>query len=169
MKRILVLGAGLVAKPLVHYLMDKGHEVTVASRTVSRAAKLVSGHPNGRALELDVQDERKLAELIRGCDLAVSLFPPQFHPVVARLCIAARKNMVTTSYVSPAMQELDGPAKSAGVTVLNEIGVDPGGQAAQSGRLRQKALPSRTRRAWYSLKRAVSGGSASMKTSRSSS
>jgi len=126
MKRVLVLGAGLVAKPLVHYLMDRGHEVAVASRTVSKAAGLVRGHPNGRALELDVQDEKKLAGLIRECDLAVSLFPPQFHPVVARLCIAARKNMVTTSYVSPAMQELDGPAKKAGVTVLNEIGVDPG-------------------------------------------
>jgi saccharopine dehydrogenase (NADP+, L-glutamate forming) len=126
MKRVLVLGAGLVAKPLVHYLLDKGHEVTVASRTVARAAKLVADHPNGRALELDVQDEKKLPDLIRECDLAVSLFPPQFHPVVARHCIAARKNMVTTSYVSPAMQELDGPAKSVGVTVLNEIGVDPG-------------------------------------------
>jgi saccharopine dehydrogenase (NADP+, L-glutamate forming) len=126
MKRVLVLGAGLVAKPLVHYLLNKGHEVTVASRTVAKAAKLTAGHPNGRALELDVQDEKQLADLIRDCDLAVSLFPPQFHPVVARHCIAARKNMVTTSYVSPAMQELDGPAKSAGVTVLNEIGVDPG-------------------------------------------
>jgi saccharopine dehydrogenase-like NADP-dependent oxidoreductase len=126
MKRVLVLGAGLVAKPLVHYLLDKGHEVTVASRTVAKAAALVAGHPNGKALELDVQDEKKLAGLIRECDVAVSLFPPQFHPVVARHCIAARKNMVTTSYVSPAMQELDGPAKSAGVTVLNEIGVDPG-------------------------------------------
>jgi saccharopine dehydrogenase-like NADP-dependent oxidoreductase len=126
MKRILVLGAGLVAKPLVHYLMDKGHEVTVASRTVSKAARLVRDHPNGKALELDVRDEKKLADLIRGCDLAVSLFPPEFHPVVARHCIARRKHMVTTSYVSPAMQELDGRAKSAGVTVLNEIGVDPG-------------------------------------------
>jgi saccharopine dehydrogenase (NADP+, L-glutamate forming) len=126
MKRVLVLGAGLVAKPLVHYLMDKGHEVTVASRTVARAAKLVAGHRNGRALQLDVKDEKKLAALIRECDLAISLFPPQFHSVVARLCIAERKNMVTTSYVSPAMQELDGAAKRAGVTVLNEIGVDPG-------------------------------------------
>jgi saccharopine dehydrogenase-like NADP-dependent oxidoreductase len=34
--------------------------------------------------------------------------------------------MVTTSYVSPAMQELDQPAGGAGVTILNEIGVDPG-------------------------------------------
>jgi saccharopine dehydrogenase-like NADP-dependent oxidoreductase len=34
--------------------------------------------------------------------------------------------MVTTSYVSPAMRALDERATAAGVTLLNEIGVDPG-------------------------------------------
>ena len=34
--------------------------------------------------------------------------------------------MVTTSYVSEAIQDLDGAAKEAAVTVLNEVGVDPG-------------------------------------------
>jgi saccharopine dehydrogenase (NADP+, L-glutamate forming) len=34
--------------------------------------------------------------------------------------------MVTTSYVSDAMLELDEEAKKAGITVMNEIGLDPG-------------------------------------------
>jgi saccharopine dehydrogenase-like NADP-dependent oxidoreductase len=34
--------------------------------------------------------------------------------------------MVTTSYVSPEMKELDAEAKEAGIIILNEIGVDPG-------------------------------------------
>ena len=34
--------------------------------------------------------------------------------------------MVTTSYVSPAMMELDKEVKEADITVLNEIGLDPG-------------------------------------------
>ena len=34
--------------------------------------------------------------------------------------------MVTTSYVSQAIQDLDEAAKEAGITVLNEVGVDPG-------------------------------------------
>ena len=33
---------------------------------------------------------------------------------------------MTTSYVSPAMAELDDEAKKAGITVFNEIGLDPG-------------------------------------------
>ena len=126
MKRVLVLGAGLVARPLVRYLLEKGYQVVMASRTASKAEAMIAGHPNGKALALNVQDETVLAQLIRDCDLAVSLVPFTFHPVVAKHCIAHKKHMVTTSYVSAAMQELDGAARAADVTILNEIGVDPG-------------------------------------------
>jgi saccharopine dehydrogenase (NADP+, L-glutamate forming) len=126
MKRVLVLGAGLVARPLVRYLLEKGYQVVMASRTASKAEAMIAGHPNGKALALNVQDEAVLSQLISDCDLAVSLVPYTFHPVVAKHCIRHRKHMVTTSYVSAAMQELDGAARNAGVTILNEIGVDPG-------------------------------------------
>ncbi|MFH1845009.1 MAG: saccharopine dehydrogenase C-terminal domain-containing protein [bacterium] len=126
MKKVLVLGAGLVAKPLVRYLLDKDYEVICASRTVSKAEKLVDGHANGKAFDLNLQDEAKLIEFIQDCDLAVSLVPPAFHTLVAKLCIEQGKPMVTTSYVSDEMQALDGPAREAGLTILNEIGVDPG-------------------------------------------
>jgi saccharopine dehydrogenase (NADP+, L-glutamate forming) len=126
MKRVLVLGAGLVARPLVQYLLDKKYEVVMASRTVAKAEAMIKGHPNGKAFALNMQDEGELARFIRECDLAVSLVPFAYHPVVAKYCIAGRKHMVTTSYVSAAMQELDAGARSAGVTILNEIGVDPG-------------------------------------------
>jgi hypothetical protein len=33
---------------------------------------------------------------------------------------------VTTSYVSPAMRSLDEDCKKAGITVINEVGLDPG-------------------------------------------
>jgi saccharopine dehydrogenase-like NADP-dependent oxidoreductase len=126
MKKVLVLGAGLVAKPLVRYLLDKKHQVVMASRTVGKAESMIAGHPNGKAFALDMQNEAQMAGFIRECDLAVSLVPFTFHPVVAKYCIAHRKHMVTTSYVSPAMQELDAAARAAGLTLLNEIGVDPG-------------------------------------------
>ncbi|MBI5536856.1 MAG: saccharopine dehydrogenase NADP-binding domain-containing protein [Deltaproteobacteria bacterium] len=126
MKKVLVLGAGLVAKPLVHYLLDKGYHVSVVTRTVSKAEKMIAGYKNADAQPLDLKDEDKLAEHVKGADLAVSLVPPPMHPVVAKMCIAHKKQMVTTSYVSDAMKALDGPAKEAGVTILNEIGVDPG-------------------------------------------
>ena len=127
MKKILVLGAGLVTRPHVRYLLAvPGMEVTVASRTVSKAEALVDGHPRGRAVALDVGDEATLEELIRQHDLSVSMLPYAYHPLVAALCVKHRKHMVTTSYVKDAMLALDGPAKEAGVILLNEVGVDPG-------------------------------------------
>jgi saccharopine dehydrogenase-like NADP-dependent oxidoreductase len=126
MKRVLVLGAGLVAKPLVRFLLEKQYQVTVASRTLSKAEALIAGHRAGKALAVNVQDESVLEKLIKDCDLAVSLLPYTFHPVVARHCIANKKHMVTTSYVSAAMKEQDGAAQKVGVTILNEVGVDPG-------------------------------------------
>jgi saccharopine dehydrogenase-like NADP-dependent oxidoreductase len=127
MKKVLVLGAGLVTRPHVEYLLNvPDFYVTVASRTVSKAEALIGDHANGSAMQLDVSDEAKLRELIAQSDLAVSMLPYVYHPLVARFCIELEKQMVTTSYVSDAIQELDGPAQKAGVLILNEIGVDPG-------------------------------------------
>jgi saccharopine dehydrogenase (NADP+, L-glutamate forming) len=127
MKRVLVLGAGLVAGPLVRYLLDvEGFYITVASRTVEKAGRLIGGASNGTAMSLNVEDEAALASLIAEHDLSISLLPYVHHPLVARLCVEHRKHMVTTSYVKPAMQALDGAAHEAGVILLNEVGVDPG-------------------------------------------
>jgi saccharopine dehydrogenase (NADP+, L-glutamate forming)/spermidine synthase len=54
------------------------------------------------------------------------MVPYAFHPKVAELCIAHKKNMVTTSYVSDAMRKLDADARKAGIIILNEVGLDPG-------------------------------------------
>ena len=127
MNRVLVLGAGLVAGPLVRYLLNvEGFHVTVASRTVMKAQRLIGGAPNGTALSLDVSDESALEVLIAGHDLSISLLPYVYHPLVARLCVKRRKQMVTTSYVKDGMRALDGVAREANVILLNEIGVDPG-------------------------------------------
>ena len=127
MKKVLVLGAGLVCRPLVRYLLEQcGFQVTVASRTVSKADALVGGHPSGRTVALLTEDLGKLEALVRDHDLAISLLPAPQHPLVAELCVRHKKHMVTTSYISPKMKTFDGPARDAGVTLLNEIGVDPG-------------------------------------------
>ena len=127
MKKVLVLGAGLVSRPLVRYLLEQaGCAVTVASRTVSKAEALIDGHAQGTALALDVQDEGEFDRLIGEAELAISLLPYTHHVTVAKLCIKHKIPMVTTSYVSEAMQALDAEAREAGVLLLNELGVDPG-------------------------------------------
>jgi saccharopine dehydrogenase (NADP+, L-glutamate forming) len=127
MKKVLVLGAGLVAGAHTRYLLEQpDFHVTVASRTVRKAKDIIKGYPNGEARQLNVADEAALEGLISQADLSVSLLPYAYHPTVARLCVKHRKHMVTTSYVKEPMVQLDGAAQEAGVILLNEIGVDPG-------------------------------------------
>jgi saccharopine dehydrogenase-like NADP-dependent oxidoreductase len=127
MKKILILGAGLVSRPGVHYLLNqKNLKVTVASRTVSKAEELVEGFSNGAALQVNVENHDELAKVIQKNEIIISLLPWIHHLKVAELCIEHEKHMVTTSYVSPAMKELDEKAREKNLLFLNEIGVDPG-------------------------------------------
>jgi saccharopine dehydrogenase-like NADP-dependent oxidoreductase len=126
MKKVLILGAGMVVKPIVTYLLSKGYHVTVATRTKSKADTMIDGHANGTAVAWTVEDEEALAGMIASHDLTVSLLPWTYHIMVARHCIALKKNMVTTSYVKPEMKALDSQARKAGIIILNELGLDPG-------------------------------------------
>lgn len=126
-KKILVFGAGLVSKPGVRYLLsNKNLIVTVASRTVSKAEKLVEGFENGIAKQVLVDNAAAVEELIKENDIIISLLPWVHHQKVANLCLKHNKHMATTSYVSEGMKKLDKEAKSKGLLFLNEIGVDPG-------------------------------------------
>lgn len=126
MKKVLILGAGMVVKPIVTYLLDKGFKVTVATRTKSKAEAMIGGHPNGSAVSWVVEDEHGLSEMVSAHDLTVSLLPWTHHITVAKQCIAHRRNMVTTSYVKPEMKALDEQCRAAGIIILNELGLDPG-------------------------------------------
>ncbi|KAL2429034.1 Saccharopine dehydrogenase [NADP(+), L-glutamate-forming] [Exophiala dermatitidis] len=125
-KKALLLGAGFVTKPTVQILADAGVEVTVACRTLESAKKLAEGLKNTRPISLDVTNAEALDAEMERADLAISLIPYTFHATVIKSAIRKKKNVVTTSYVSPAMLELEEQAKEAGITVLNEIGLDPG-------------------------------------------
>lgn len=127
MKKILILGAGLVAGALVRYLLaQEGFEVKVASRTPGKAQALVGNAKNGSAEQINVDNRTELEHLISKADLSISLLPYVYHPLVAKLCIKHKKAMVSASYVKEEMKALDAAAKEAGIILLNEIGVDPG-------------------------------------------
>jgi len=124
---VLILGAGLVARPAVRYLLDvPGVQVTVATRTVAKARDLVQDHERGRAVAFNVDDHDALDDLVGRHDLTVSLLPATRHVEVAEACLSHRRHMATTSYISPAMRELDERVREAGLVFLNECGVDPG-------------------------------------------
>ncbi|KAF2031399.1 Saccharopine dehydrogenase [Setomelanomma holmii] len=125
-KSALLLGAGFVTRPTVEVLAKSGVKVTVACRTLEKAQSLAKGIPNTNAISLDVNNADALDTEVAKVDVVISLIPYTFHATVIKSAIRKKKNVVTTSYVSPAMMELDAQAKEAGITVFNEIGVDPG-------------------------------------------
>lgn len=125
-KSVLLLGAGFVTRPTAEILGNAGINITVACRTLERAEKLASGIKNAHAISLDVNDSEALDREVAKVSVVISLIPYTFHAAVIKSAIRNKKNVVTTSYVSPAMMELDKEAKEAGITVMNEIGLDPG-------------------------------------------
>ncbi|KXX78096.1 Saccharopine dehydrogenase [NADP(+), L-glutamate-forming] [Madurella mycetomatis] len=124
--KVLMLGAGFVTRPTLDILSEAGIPVTVACRTLATAKQLSEGVKSANPISLDVTDDKALDAEVAKHDLIISLIPYTFHAAVIKSAIRNKKNVVTTSYVSPAMLELDAEAKAAGITVMNEIGLDPG-------------------------------------------
>ncbi|KAJ3105973.1 hypothetical protein HDU96_008367 [Phlyctochytrium bullatum] len=87
---------------------------------------MVSKKQNATAIALDVNDEKSLEDEVAKYDIVISLIPYTHHAKVIKAAVKHKKHVVTTSYISPAMLEHDESAKAAGITVMNEIGVDPG-------------------------------------------
>ncbi|TFG99833.1 saccharopine dehydrogenase [Candidatus Thorarchaeota archaeon] len=127
MKKVLCLGAGLVARPFIHYLSEHGFHVVVASRTKNKAEKLIEGCKNAEAIAFNIAtDDGLLEDLTAKVDLVCSLLPYTFHVKAAKVAIKHKKPFCTTSYISDEMKALEDDAKKAGVLLLNECGVDPG-------------------------------------------
>ena len=126
MNKVLILGAGLVVKPMVEFLLENNFTVKIATTTKEKADRMIKGHPNGSSIRWSTEEADVLEKLVFEHDLAVSFLPYKYHVMVAKACIKCGKPLITTSYVQPEMQSLDEDAKMAGVILLNEIGLDPG-------------------------------------------
>lgn len=127
MAHVTVLGAGLVAGPVVRHILESSqHTVSVAARSADRARALLNGHPRGDVVPFEIDDAAALDRLVAKSDVVVSMLPYTHHLAVAERCLAHKRHLVTTSYVQPAMRALDAEAKARGVILLNELGLDPG-------------------------------------------
>ncbi|CAO1402727.1 unnamed protein product [Diamesa hyperborea] len=127
-KRILILGAGMVSAPLVEYLSrDKDISMKVCSHLKEEADRLAYRYNNVESLYMNVlENQENLAKLCEESDCVVSLLPYALHGLVAKYCVEGKTHLVTASYESPEVKALHEQAKAAGVTLLNECGLDPG-------------------------------------------
>lgn len=68
---------------------------------------------------IDVSDAKAVGELIKDSDVVISYVPAFLHIHIAKVCLEHGKNLVTASYISPEMKELDAAVRQKGLTFLN--------------------------------------------------
>lgn len=129
-KRILVLGAGRSSAALIAYLAEvcaqQNWDLTVGDFSEHAARKMTQDYPNVKAIAFDISQETVASRFISEHNLVVSLLPAHLHTKVAGYCLKFKKHLVTASYVSEEMQDMNSAAKTNGLLFLNECGLDPG-------------------------------------------
>lgn len=130
MKHILLFGAGKSATVLIGYLQQVAilHQwrVTIVDQDQAALAAKTGEHPLIHPVAVSITDEPARMALIRSADVVISLLPPSLHILVAGDCLAARKSLLTASYVDNRMRSMATACKQAGILFLCEMGLDPG-------------------------------------------
>ena len=130
MKKILIIGAGKSSSYLIKYLLKKSEQenlkLIIGDISTENSDKLINNHINAESVVLDVFNKKQRESYIKAADIVISMLPARFHIEVAKDCVSYGKNMVTASYISKEIKELDDAVKKKGLIFMNEIGVDPG-------------------------------------------
>jgi saccharopine dehydrogenase-like NADP-dependent oxidoreductase len=130
MKRILVFGAGRSAYFTIKYLAEHSEKkqwiITVSDALAENLEAVQHEFPEINVQQCDVRDEYSRKNLFRTQDIVISLLPAGFHYLVALDCVASGVNLITPSYLNPEIELLHEAAVKQNITILNEIGLDPG-------------------------------------------
>lgn len=130
MRKILIIGAGKSSSSLIKYLAENAQkenwQITIGDVTIEHLDRNIQGFEFLRPIQFDAFNEEQREKEISDCDIVVSMLPARFHIIVAKDCLRLKKHLVTASYVSDEISELDEEVKSNGLIFMNEIGLDPG-------------------------------------------
>jgi lysine 6-dehydrogenase len=123
MKKVVVLGAGLVGKVMAIDL-QAAFDVTSVDYNAD-TLKEVAAH-GVKTIEADLKDHQALKKLVAGFDLVVGAVPGFMGFETVRAVIEAGKNMVDISFFPEDPFLLDDLARKQNVTVVTDCGVAPG-------------------------------------------
>ena len=129
-RSILVVGAGKSTSYLLDYFLEQSAEedlkIIIGDKNPEGVPEAYHKHPNSRVISLDTNDVQTRKDNVKQADIIVSMLPPTMHLDIARDCLEFNKNLVTASYISEEMRQLDPEVRSKGLVFMNEIGLDPG-------------------------------------------
>lgn len=123
MKKIVVLGAGLVGKAMAIDLA-KSFDVTCVDLSEEALAGLQAR--GIKTLKADLKDVNLLASIIEKYDLVVGAVPGFMGLQTALTCAEVGRNMVDISFFPEDPFQLDDLAKKNNVTIVTDCGVAPG-------------------------------------------
>ncbi len=129
--KALVLGLGLQGKAVIHDLSQSNLITDIIGadmNTASAEAFLKRGSYSKVKLQrIDVAEKQDLADFMRKNDasIVICMLPTFLAHKVAESCIEAGIAFVNTSYAN-WVEDLDEQAKARGITILPEMGFDPG-------------------------------------------
>ncbi len=124
MKKIIVLGAGMVGKAMA---IDLSTKYKVKSVDIDKdSLDFLSNNYEIDTEVLDVTNEKVLSDAIRDFDLVISAVPGFLGLQTMKNVIRNKKDLVDISFLPEGVLDLDKMAKEHGVTVIMDCGVAPG-------------------------------------------
>ncbi|GIV30853.1 MAG: saccharopine reductase [Saprospiraceae bacterium] len=124
MKKIIVLGAGLVGSAIALDLAQR-HDVTSADRSEEALSRLIR-KGKVKTVRADLSKPDVIRELVADYDLVIGALPGFMGFEALRAVLEAGKNVVDISFFPEDPFELDELARERGVTAVVDCGVAPG-------------------------------------------
>jgi saccharopine dehydrogenase-like NADP-dependent oxidoreductase len=124
-KRIIVLGAGLVGKEMAKDL-TKYYDVTAVDRSEAALASAFQGYPGIKQVVANLSDPASITRLVEPFDLVVGAMPGFMGKATLKAVIEAGRDVVDIAFFPEDPFDLDDLAKAKGVTAIVDFGVAPG-------------------------------------------
>jgi saccharopine dehydrogenase-like NADP-dependent oxidoreductase len=131
----------MMARSVVEILSKyKDTHITIASNIIETAQDICKAYPDCTSAEfVDIFNPTQLCALVAKSDHVVSYIPPAFHMEVVNACLKESKNLISSSYISPAIEATDKEWKEKGLICLKECGLDPGIDIMSTIKVRDEA------------------------------
>ncbi|HAY71226.1 MAG TPA: saccharopine dehydrogenase, partial [Saprospirales bacterium] len=138
MKKILILGGGLVGTPMALDLAkDAKWDITVVDRSelvLNRLRQSEGVHVK----QADMSDQNVLREIVNSFDLVINALPGYLGFRAVENLIDCGKNVVDIAFSPEDLSPLSQRAKEKGLTVIVDFGVAPGLSHMIAGMLDQR-------------------------------
>lgn len=124
MKKVIVLGAGMVGKAIA---IDLSKKYKVCSADIDKnSLSYLSSNYQIETQVVNLMEEEWIKELVSGYDLVVSAVPGFMGYDILQMVIEAGKSIVDISYMPEDFMDLNTLAAHYGVTAITDCGVAPG-------------------------------------------